>query len=110
MRIYKLAVTSLLSVAFLSGCDKGFEKLNQDPNAVTVDRFDPAYLLASAQLQTANNGGESSTGLYYGACFVQQFASLSNVGIFDFHGDKYVYHKGNNEALWFSTYTIVKSL
>ena len=110
MRIYKLGVASLIFMASLSACDKGFEKLNQDPNAVTSDRFDPAYLLASAQLQTANYGGESNTGLYYGACFVQQFASLSNVGIFDFHGDKYVYHKGNNEALWFATYTVVKSL
>jgi hypothetical protein len=29
----------------LSACDSGFEELNKDPNAVTADRFNPAYLL-----------------------------------------------------------------
>lgn len=110
MRTYKAGIVSLFLIASLAACDKGFEKLNEDPNAVTGDRFNPAYLLASAQLQTAKYEGEVNTSLYYGEGFVQHFASLSNVGIFNFHGDKYVYHKGNNEALWFASYEIVKLL
>jgi hypothetical protein len=110
MRIYKAGIASFVLIASLAACDKGFESLNKDPNAVTGDRFNPAYLLASAQLQTAKNGGETNTGLFYCEGFVQHFASLSNVGIFNFHGDKYVYHKGNNEALWFASYDIVKLL
>lgn len=110
MKIYKAVIACLFSITVLSSCDKGFEKLNQDPNAVTGDRFDPAYLLASAQLKTAQFEDEAKTGLYYGSGFVQHVASLSNVGIFNYHGDKYVYHKGNNEALWYATYEVAKLL
>ncbi|MBB5284894.1 hypothetical protein HNQ92_003042 [Rhabdobacter roseus] len=96
------AVLFSFALLGLSACDNGFEELNKDPNAVTADRFNPAFLFTTAQLRTAK-GDESGT-LYYGSTFVQQFASLSNVGIFDFHGDKYVYHKGNNEVLWKKTF------
>ena len=86
----------------LGACYGDFEELNKDPNAVTAEQFNPSYLFTTAQLRTAR--GDDANSLYYGSCFVQHFASLSNVGIFDFHGDKYVYHKGNNELLWKSTY------
>jgi hypothetical protein len=86
----------------LSACDSGFEELNKDPNAVTADRFNPAYLFTTGQYNTAK-GDEANT-LNYAEPFVQHMASLSNVGIFDFQGDKYVYHKGNDEALWKATY------
>ncbi|WP_158858759.1 SusD/RagB family nutrient-binding outer membrane lipoprotein [Lunatibacter salilacus] len=92
-------------LVFLSGiwgCDHGFEELNKDPNAVTAERFNPAFLFTTAQLRTAR--GDEANSLFYATCFVQQMASLSNVGIFDYHGDKYVYHKGNNELLWNATY------
>lgn len=92
----------LCSFLALSACYGDFEELNKDPNAVTAERFNPSYLFTTAQLRTAR--GDDANSLYYGSTFVQHFASLSNVGIFDFHGDKYVYHKGNNELLWKSTY------
>lgn len=92
----------LFCLLVLASCDQGFEELNKDPNAVTAEQFNPSFLLTTAQLRSAQ--GDHNTSLYYGTCFVQQMASLSNVGIFDYHGDKYVYHKGNNEALWNATY------
>ncbi len=92
----------ILGTVFLAGCDGDFEELNKDPNSATADRFNPSYLFTTAQLYTAR-GDENAT-LYYASCFVQHFASLSNVGIFDHHGDKYVYHKGNNELLWKTTF------
>lgn len=110
MRKYKAGIAYLFAITLLSACDKGFENLNKDPNAVTSERFDPAYLLASAQLQTAKFESETQTSLYYGEGFVQHFASLSNVGIFNFHGDKYVFHKNNNEGLWYASYEVVKLL
>lgn len=90
-------------------CDKDFEEVNTDPNAVTSERFNPAYLLTTAQMQTALYPGEHKGGnMYYAEAFVQHFSSLSNVGIFDWHGDKYVLHQGNNDVLWRATYDIGK--
>ena len=90
------------SLVMMASCDNGFEELNKNPNAVTAERFNPSYIFTTAQLTTAK--GDEANSLYYGETFVQHFASLSNVGIFDYHGDKYVYHKGNNELLWKSTF------
>ncbi|MFC5408232.1 SusD/RagB family nutrient-binding outer membrane lipoprotein [Larkinella bovis] len=101
--LFSIIVTG--SVLLLSACDSGFEELNKDPNAVTADRFNPVYLFTTGQYNTAK-GDESNT-LNYAEPFVQHMASLSNVGIFDFQGDKYVYHKGNNENLWKATYNAV---
>lgn len=98
------------SLTLFTSCDKGFETLNQDPNSVTGDRFNPSYLFTTVQLQTAKYGGEIAGSLYYCGGFVQQVASLSNVGIFDYHGDKYVYHKGNDEVLWKTSYDNIKLL
>lgn len=102
MKIKAHYIGFLCSFLALGACYGDFEELNKDPNAVTADQFNPSYLFTTAQLRTAR--GDDANSLYYGSCFVQHFASLSNVGIFDFHGDKYVYHKGNNELLWKSTY------
>lgn len=90
------------SMAFLSGCDNGFEELNKDPNAATGDKFNPAYLFTSSQLFSSR--GDKSASLDYSSTFVQQFATLSDAGTFDFFGDKYVYNKGGCEALWKNTF------
>lgn len=109
MKTYKIILQSFfIASLLLYSCDEGFEQLNKDPNSATVEDFDPSYLFTTIQLQTAKYGSESGTSLHYCEGFVQHFASLSNVGIFNFHGDKYVYHKGNNEALWNSSYEVIK--
>ncbi len=90
------------SMVLMSGCDGDFEKLNTDPNAVTSEKFNPNYLFTSAQLFSSR--GEKSASLDYSSTFVQQFATLSDAGTFDFFGDKYVYNKGGNENLWRNTF------
>lgn len=85
-------------------CDSDFEEININPNTVPGDQFNPALLLTTAQLQTALSGEDIYTDKYYCAAFVQHFSSLSNVGIHDWHGDKYVYHQENSEMLWYNTY------
>lgn len=106
-----MEMKKLFNICFVGGllllaaCDKGFEVLNKDPNAVTGEKFNPAYLFTTGQYNTAK--GDEGNSLNYAEPFVQHMASLSNVGIFDFQGDKYVYHKGNNEALWKATYNPV---
>lgn len=91
-----------IAVLFLAGCDKGFQELNQDPNNVRQQDFSPGYVFSTAQLYTSV--GEEETALYYGSAFVQQMASLSDVGIFNYQGDKYVYLQGPDEQLWKATY------
>lgn len=105
---YILYTFSICLALFSMGCDGDFEEVNTDPNAVTSDRFNPAYLLTTAQMETAMYPGEQVNNMYYASAFVQHFASLSNVGIFNWHGDKYVYHQGNCESLWRATYAIGK--
>lgn len=106
-RIIYMVCGALLLLTF--SCDRNFEEVNTDPNAVTSERFNPGYLLTTAQMQTALYPGEDKGGnMYYCAAFVQHFASLSNVGIFNWHGDKYVLHQGNNDVLWYASYNIGK--
>lgn len=86
----------------LPACDDGFEQLNKNPVVATGEQFKPQYLFSTAQLTTSK--GDESASLYYGTTFVQQLASLSDRGIFDFFGDKYVYHQSANDQLWNTTF------
>ncbi len=98
---YLLFACSLFLVV---ACDKGFEDLNKDPNSLTADGVEPAGIFTYAQLRTAQSKGEQTSNLYYCVPFVQHMASLSDIGIFNYYGDKYVYHKDDNEVLWKKTY------
>lgn len=102
MKSYFKYILSAAAAAMLAGCDNGFEQLNKNPVVATSEQFKPQYLFSTAQLTTFK-GGESSS-LYYATTFCQQMSSLSDRGIFDFFGDKYVYHQSENDALWNSTF------
>lgn len=97
----KINITWILGILLLTGCDKGFEDLNKDPNSIPQSSFNPAYLFSTVQVATPT---PHETSLYYGTTFVQQMASLSDLGIFNFQGDKYVYLPGPNDQLWKATY------
>src|SRR5690625_5105821 len=86
----------ILSV--FAGCDKGFEELNVDPNSISGEDFHPGFLFSNAQVSTVY--GDDETSLYYGSAFVQHVASLSDLGIFNYQGDKYVYLESPNDQLW----------
>lgn len=109
MKIYNY-IFILCFLCLLPSCDKDFEKVNTDPNAALAEDFHPGYLFTTAQMETGLNEEHSRTDLYYFGAFVQHWASLSNVGIFNWHGDKYVLHEGNNDVLWTSTYEIAMLL
>lgn len=91
-----------LILSFFAGCDRGFEELNIDPNSISGEDFHPGFLLTNAQVSTVYGDDESS--LYYGSAFVQHMASLSDVGIFNYQGDKYVYLESPNDQLWENSY------
>ncbi len=103
MKSYIQYVLGLVAVVVLPACDGDFEELNKNPVAITREQIRPEYLFSTAQLRTFR--GDEANSMYYGTTFCQHLASLSDVGIFDFHGDKYVYHQGNNELLWNNTFS-----
>lgn len=92
----------LMATAGLSACDNGFEELNKNPLTVTQEQFKAEYLFSTAQYRTFR--GDETNSLYYGSTMTQQMATLSDRGIFDFFGDKYVYHESANDNLWLATY------
>ncbi len=102
MKSYFKYILSATAAAMLAGCDNGFEQLNKNPVVATSEQFKPQYLFSTAQYRTFK--GEESTSLYYATTFCQQMASLSDRGIFDFFGDKYVYHQSENDVLWNATF------
>jgi len=98
MKPYIKIATIFLAVAGLSACDSEFEKLNKNPVTATPEQFRAEYLFSTAQLRTFT--GDETSSLYYGSTISQHFASLSDRGIFDFFGDKYIYHESANDNLW----------
>ncbi len=102
MKSYIKIAVALLSVAALPSCDSDFEQLNKNPVTATPEQFKPEYLFSTAQLRSFK--GDEYSSLYYGTTISQQLASLSDRGIFDFFGDKYIYHESANDVLWTATF------
>ena len=102
MKPYIKYALGFLILAGVPACDSDFEELNKNPTAATPDQFQPQYLFSTAQFRTFK--GDETVAMYYGTTISQQLASLSDRGIFDFFGDKYVYHESANDNLWVVTY------
>ena len=94
-------------VLLLAGCDKDFEQLNINPNLVSKNYFNPAFLFPPAQYGVTNDLYADS---FYGSAMVQHFSTILEGGSSWTEGDKYIYHKGHNEQLWHSHYGAVKNL
>ncbi len=101
------AYISLMLVLLLAGCDKDFEQLNINPNLVSKNDFNPAFLFPPAQYGVTN---DYYTDAFYGSAMVQHFSTLLEGGSSWTEGDKYIYHKGHNEVLWLTHYDVVKNL
>jgi hypothetical protein len=80
-------VATLIMLASL-GCTKNFERINTDPNSVTVNNYPPVYNLTRAQLEyTGNNDFSYETwrvNIIYCGMMMQQLANASW-----YAGDKY---------------------
>lgn len=102
MKTYIKYALGLLAIAGIPACDGDFGNLNKNPVQATPDQFKPDYLFSTTLYRTFK-GDETAT-MYYGTTIAQQLASLSDRGIFDFFGDKYVYHESANDNLWATSY------
>jgi hypothetical protein len=80
------------------GCTKNFERLNTDPNSVTVNNYSPVYNLTRAQLEYTGNSDFSyevwRVNIIYSGMMMQQLANASW-----YAGDKYI----QNDA-WANAY------
>jgi hypothetical protein len=91
-------------MAFAS-CKKDLLKTNTDPNAVSVDVFDPNNILTATQLYytgSADNAIEvEETEIQGAGCFIQHWASTSAF----FFGDKYLFSPGGWGSFFDHAYT-----
>lgn len=93
----------LTAVIFFSSCDKGFEKMNQNPNAYT----DPVIgsLFSYNIIKTA--GSDDDNTLYpndkLSGAFMQYFASLNP---YQWTGDKYLAKRGYSDGLFNAVYNV----
>ncbi len=92
----------LVLILFFASCDKDFEQLNIDPNSVSKDNFNPAFLLTTAEIIITY---DYEVDIFYGSGMMQHFAALSESGSSWAEGDKYSYHRGHNNMLWSSQYS-----
>src|ERR1700730_13925154 len=101
--IYILAGAVML-ITFVS-CKKDLLKTNTDPNAVSVDVFDPNNMLSTTQLfytGSSDNGIEvEETEIEGAGCFIQHLASTSGY----YFGDKYLLSPGGWGLFFDHAYT-----
>lgn len=96
-------IIGAIAILFLTSCDKGFEKMNKDPNAYS----DPLLTSLFSGVIIRNAGSNSNSTIYPNSknagCFVQYFASLHPT---QWPGDKYIYKQNYNDGLWLSVFSI----
>ena len=93
LQTIKIIAVALIIMSFAS-CAKDLLKTNTDPNAVSVDAFDPNNILTAVQLyytgSTDNAIEVEETEIMGAGCMIQHFASTSGY----FFGDKYLLSLG----------------
>lgn len=101
--IYMFAI-AVCVMAFAS-CKKDLLETNTDPNAVSVDVFDPNNMLTTTQLfytgSTDNAIEVEETEMMGAGCFIQHLASTSGY----FFGDKYQFSPGGWGSFFDHAYT-----
>jgi hypothetical protein len=88
----------------LASCEKDLLKTNTDPNAVSVDVFDPNNILTATQLyytgSTDNAIEVEETEIMGAGCMIQHYASTSGY----FFGDKYLLSIGGFSSFFDHVY------
>lgn len=94
----KIFFVATVLVLTCIGCTKNFERLNTDPNSVTVNNYSPVYNLTRAQLEYTGNSDFSyevwRVNIIYAGMMMQQLSNASW-----YAGDKYI----QNDA-WANAY------
>jgi hypothetical protein len=89
----------------IASCKKDLLKTNTDPNAVSVDVFDPNNILTTTQLyytgSTDNAIEVEETEIQGAGCFIQHWASTSGY----YFGDKYLLSPGGWGSYFDHAYT-----
>lgn len=106
MKIRSLYIPAgIMIIMGFASCKKDLLKTNTDPNAVSVDVFDPNNMLTTVQLMytgSSDNGIEvEETEIQGAGCMVQHFASTSGY----FFGDKYLLSPGGWGSFFDHAYT-----
>ncbi len=98
-------LASAILLMTLASCKKDLLNTNTDPNAVSVDVFDPNNILTTTQLlytgSTDNAIEVEETEIQGAGCFIQHFASTSGF----FFGDKYLFSPGGWGSFFDHAYT-----
>lgn len=98
-------IVSTFFLVTITACKKDLLQTNTDPNAVSVDVFDPNNLLTATQLyytgSTDNAIEVEETEIEGAGCFIQHWASTSAF----FFGDKYSFNPGGWGSFFDHAYT-----
>ncbi|TDW44570.1 SusD/RagB-like outer membrane lipoprotein [Flavobacterium sp. 270] len=93
----KIFCVAIVSAMTLASCDKGFEDLNTNPNALTDPAVKSMFTLAEIYVDGQDFSNTRGNNIY-AAQFVQQFSSLGG------SGSKYTYASEYSAALFGETY------
>jgi hypothetical protein len=102
MKKLNIIIYTFLSFILMTGCDRGFEELNLDPNASTAV---PAHLLLGGpQRIYMNTMYSAGLGGDMGACWAQHWSKVQ-------YNDeaRYVPRRGSIDAIWDNMYSSVIS-
>lgn len=94
IKIFGIAIVSAMTLA---SCDKGFEEMNTNPNALTDPAVKSMFTLAEIYVDGQDFSNTRGNNIY-AAQIVQQFSSLGG------SGSKYTYSSEYSAALFGETY------
>ncbi|KAF2338004.1 SusD/RagB family nutrient-binding outer membrane lipoprotein [Flavobacterium nitrogenifigens] len=96
-RYIKIFCVAIVGALTLASCDKGFEEMNKNPNALTDPAVKSMFTLAEIYVDGQDFSNTRGNNLY-AAQIVQQFSSLGGPG------SKYTYSSEYSAALFGETY------
>lgn len=96
-RYIKIFCIAIVSAMTLASCDKGFEEMNKNPNALTDPAVKSMFTLAEIYVDGQDFSNTRGNNLY-AAQIVQQFSSLGGPG------SKYTYSSEYSAAFFGETY------
>lgn len=100
-----IALFLVAGLLIFSGCRKGFEAINTDPNGISAAQINFNYLFTNAELLTSGNSDGNGyedwrNNLIYSGCMIQHLSSTLSYWV----GDKYLYNGDYNSAYWDENY------
>ncbi len=101
--LFRYASLATLALFLLSACDKGFEEMNQNPNAYTEPVISSMFSYNIVRTAGANDDNTLYPNDKLAGAFMQYFASLNP---YQWTGDKYLAKTGYSDGLFNAGYNI----